>query len=98
MKISAVPSVPADVEDVGNDAAVAELEAVVRRLEGQRGQVLDAVQMRDDLEGVALVDEEGLPLGRVVHLVGVLADEAVEEGVEALVVAIRLDRAVRQDA
>ena len=39
-------------------------------------------QVGDDLEGVALVDEELLPLGAVEHLLRVLGDQRVEEGVE----------------
>jgi hypothetical protein len=41
----------------------------------------------DYFEGVALVDEEGLAFGGVVHFVGVFGDEGVEEGVEAFVVS-----------
>ena len=43
--------------------------------------------MGDYFEGVALVDEEGLAFGGVVHFVGVFGDEGVEEGVEAFVVS-----------
>ena len=46
-------------------------------------------ELRDDAEGVALVDEELLPLARVEHLLRVARDERVEEGVE-LVPRIRL--------
>ena len=37
------------------------------------------------LKGVALVNEEGLPLACILHLVRVVGDERVEEGVEAAV-------------
>ena len=47
-------------------------------------------QVRDDLERVALVDEELLPLGAVVHLLRVLAHQRVEEGIELAVIACAL--------
>ena len=37
------------------------------------------------LKGVALVNEEGLPLACILHLVRVVGDERVEEGVKAAV-------------
>ena len=46
--------------------------------------VLHAGQLCNDLVGVALIDQEPLPLPREGHLARVLADEGVEEGVELL--------------
>lgn len=46
-----------------------------------------AFKARDDLERITLVNEELLTLGRVVHLLGVFADEGVEKRVESLVVS-----------
>jgi hypothetical protein len=43
--------------------------------------------VRDDFEGVALVDEEGLAFGGVVHFLRVFGDKGVEEGVETFVVS-----------
>lgn len=41
-------------------------------------------QVGDDLEGVALINEELLALGGVVHLLRVLGHQRVEEGVELI--------------
>lgn len=48
---------------------------------------VDTGEMGDYFEGVALVDEEGLAFGGVVHFVCVLGDEGVEEGVETFIVS-----------
>jgi hypothetical protein len=42
--------------------------------------------MRDNFEGVALVNEELLSLGAVVHLLCILGDKRVEKCVEAFIV------------
>ena len=55
--------------------------------EGQVGRVPDVLQLRDHLGGIALVNEEGLPLGREGHLARVQRHERVEEGVEALLIS-----------
>jgi hypothetical protein len=60
--------------------------ALLLRRESQIGHFVDSVEVRDDFEGVALVDEESLALGGVEHLVRVFGDERVEESIEAFVV------------
>ncbi len=81
-----------DVGDVGvglllQEHVVEELEAFLQALERESRQRFHAGELRDHLEGVALVHQEGLALGRVAHLGCVLRHERVEEGVESLVVA-----------
>jgi hypothetical protein len=65
----------------------AHLNLLRLRLVHEVRHLLLSHELRNDAKRIALVDEELLSLRRVEHLGRVLADEAVEEGIEALVVA-----------
>jgi hypothetical protein len=43
--------------------------------------------MSDDFEGIALVNEEGLAFGGIVHLLGILRDERVKERIKTFIVS-----------
>ena len=71
---------------VGEQDGGEELDLLVAGLVDEAGKVVESFEVRDDLERVALVDEELLTLSTVEHLLGVFGNEGVEERVETLVV------------
>mmetsp|Transcript_8973 Transcript_8973/g.22243 ORF Transcript_8973/g.22243 Transcript_8973/m.22243 type:complete len:315 (+) Transcript_8973:112-1056(+) len=75
------------VLQVGGEHLAQQRELLLLRRVAEGAHALAAAlvhvgQFGDDLEGVALVDEELLPLGRVEDLLRVAGDERVEEGIE----------------
>ena len=80
---------------VGEEHRGEELDLLVAGLVDELGHAVEPVEVRDDLEGVALVDEELLPLRAVEHFLGVLGHKRIEEGIESssfLLFARRKDR------
>lgn len=76
------PRVGAGIEDVFEEGNLA-----LFRGEDEIVHLVNAVELGDDLERVALVDEEALALGRVEHFLRVFGHERVEECIKALVVS-----------
>lgn len=77
------------VQLLGVSAVFVDAQAPSQQIElllfgGQREVcVVVDIQVRDDLEAVALVDEKPLSFRGIHHLLGVFANECVEEGVKA---------------
>lgn len=72
---------------VRNQHRLQQLDLLVLCPVHQVRQVLQAIQVGDDFEGVALVYQELLALGAVEHLLGIFRHQGVEERVEALVIS-----------
>jgi hypothetical protein len=72
---------------IRNEHRLQQFNLFVSRPVHEVWQVLQFIKVCDNLESVALIDQELLPLRAVVHFLCIFRYKGIEEGVEALIIS-----------